>query len=118
MIPGMDSKQMQQMMKRMGVNQEVIEAIEVVIRCPDKDIVISNPDVSKVNMMGQETYQVVGEAVEQKRDVEEEVIEITEEDLNTVMEQTGVSEDEAFAALEETEGDLAEAIMKLASKEE
>lgn len=118
MLPGMNPRQMQQMMKKMGVNQSEIDAIEVVIRCPDKDIIIESPDVSKVNMMGQETYQIVGEAREVVRNQEEEVVEVTQEDIQTVMDQAGVDEDAAFGALEEAGGDLAEAIMKLLEKKE
>ena len=55
---------MQQMMKKMGIQQVDIPAQEVIIRTEDKEIVIRHPQVAKVNMMGQETYQVVGEAEE------------------------------------------------------
>ena len=52
MIPGINPKQMEKAMKQLGMKQEAIEAEEVVIRCNDKEIVIRNPDVSKINMMG------------------------------------------------------------------
>ncbi|MCB9362404.1 nascent polypeptide-associated complex protein [Candidatus Woesearchaeota archaeon] len=110
MIPGMNPRQMNQMMKKMGIRQVEIDAIEVIIRCEDKEIVISNPQVSKVNMMGQETYQVVGEESERAID---STPDISSDDVKTVMEQTGKSEVEARAAIVEAKGDLAEAIMKL-----
>ena len=105
-IPGVNPKQLHQMMKKMGMNQEEIKATEVIIRTPKGDIIIKDPQVSKVNMMGQTTYQVVGE---------EEEIEaiITEEDIATVMSQAGVSKEYARAALEDAHGDLAEAIILL-----
>ena len=116
MFPGgMNPKAMQQAMKKMGIQQQEIAAESVVIRCRDKDIIIENPEVSRVNMMGQMTYQIVGNAKEQKRK-NEDVIEVTEEDLKTIMEQAGVSEDEAMAALEVSEGDIAQAIMNLTEK--
>jgi len=59
--------------------------------------------------MGQETYQVVGEVHEREKTSE---IEISEDDVQTIISQTNVSEDKARAALKET-GDLAEAILKL-----
>jgi nascent polypeptide-associated complex subunit alpha len=93
-------------MKKMGMQASQIDAEEVVIKTPEKDIVISQPQVTKINMMGQETYQVVGEAVERERE------KFTDDDVKMVVEQTGVSEEEAGKALEET-GDLAEAILKL-----
>ena len=110
MIPGMNPRQMRQAMKRLGIQQEELDAKEVIIRLHDKEIVISNPSVSKVNMMGQETYQVVGE--EHERSLSSEP-DISDDDVLTVAEQAGVSEEEAKKAIEESGGDLAAAIMKL-----
>lgn len=110
MIPGMNPKKMAQAMKQLGVKQIDIEATEVIIKTPDVNLIIRNPQVSKVNMMGQESIQVVGDIEEY---VEDTAPKINEEDIKTVMDQTGVSEEKAKAAIEETEGDLAEAIMKL-----
>jgi nascent polypeptide-associated complex subunit alpha len=112
MIPGMNmnSRQMKQAMKRMGIQQEEMDAKEVIIILEDKKIVISNPNVSKVNMMGQETYQITGE---ENIESLETKAEINEDDIKTVMEQTSVSEQEAKAAIEEADGDLAQAIMNL-----
>ena len=106
----MNPRQMKQAMKRMGIQQEEIDAKEVIIKLEDKEIVISNPQVSKVNMMGQDTYQIIGE--EEIRDLDS-TPEISEDDVKTVVEQTGASEADAKAAIEECKGDLAEAIMKL-----
>jgi nascent polypeptide-associated complex subunit alpha len=110
MFPGMNPRQMQQAMRKLGIQQVEIEATEVIIKTPGKDLIIQNPQVSKVNMMGQETFQIVGEVEERERKVE-----INEDDIKTVAEQTGVSEEEAKKAIEETNGDLAEAILKLKS---
>lgn len=117
MLPGMqmNSRQMRQAMKKMGINQEELDAQEVIIRFPDRDLIIKNPEVSKVNMMGQETYQVVGEATEQERDV---APDINEDDIDTVVEQTGVSREDAKAAILEAKGDLAQAILKLQPEED
>ncbi len=114
MMPGMNPRQMQAMMKKMGIQQVEVPATEVIIKTEDKEIIITNPQVSKVNMMGQQTYQVVGEVHEREKQVQ---VEISEDDVKTVMEQTSCSEDEAKKALEET-NDLAEAIMHLTSEEE
>ena len=110
MIPGMNPRAMKQAMKRMGIQQQDIEATEVIIKTEDKEIVIANPQVAKVNMMGQETYQVVGEA--QERAISKEP-EINEEDIKTVMEQTGTDEEKAKETIEKHNGDLAAAIMEL-----
>lgn len=106
----MNPRKMQQMMKKMGMQQQEIPATEVIIKTEDKEIVITNPSVSKINVMGQETFQVSGEINERELSSEPE---ISEDDIKTVMEQAECSEDEAKQALEESSGDLAEAILKL-----
>ena len=113
MIPGMNPRKMQGMMKKMGISQVEIPAVQVIIKTEDSELVIDNPSVSKVNMMGQNTYQVVGEAIEKSLDSSPE---INEDDINTVMEQTGADKETALKAIQDHKGDLAEAIMSL-SKE-
>lgn len=113
MFPGMNPRQVQQAMKRMGIKQEEIEAEQVIFRLKDKEIVIDNPSIQKVNMMGQWSFQVSGE--EYERSISSEV-EIDEEDINTVMEQANCSKEEALNAIKETNGDLAQAIMNLTSE--
>jgi nascent polypeptide-associated complex subunit alpha len=110
MFPGMNPRKMNQMMQKMGIQQVEVEATEVIIRTPEKEIVITNPSVQRVNMMGQKTFQISGEEHERSLDT---VPEINEEDIRTVMEQAGVSEEDARRAIEEAEGDLASAIMSL-----
>lgn len=104
----MNPRAMKQAMKKLGMEQEEIEASEVVIKTAGKELVFVNPQVSKVTMMGQDTWQIVGTPQERAQG-------FTQEDVKTVMEQAHVSEKEAAAALEET-GDIAEAIMKLKGK--
>lgn len=113
---GVSPREMQKAMKRMGIRQEEIYAKEVIIRTYDKDLVIRNPHVSKVNMMGQETFQVSGDIVEVGVADEGKKADINEEDMSAVMEQTNCSKEEASEALEESNGNLAEAILKLQSK--
>ena len=93
---------MEKIMKQMGIKQEEIDADEVIIKNSSRNIIIKNPKVTKINMQGHETFQVTG-------DVQEEM---NEEDINTVMEQTGCSREEAEKALEKYE-DLTEAIISL-----
>ena len=73
MFPGMNPRKMQQMMKRMGIQQVEIPATEVIIKTEDKEIVITEPSVSKVNMMGQETFQVSGQINEREKTTEAEI---------------------------------------------
>ena len=122
MFPGMkgmniNPKMMEQAMKKMGMKQEEISATEVIIKLANKDgkeLVIAEPQVTKVNMMGQETYQIVGEDHERERSSE---VAITEEDVKTVMEQAKVDKKTAQSALKKSKGDIAEAILTLQENE-
>ncbi len=107
MMPNMNPKQMKQMMKQLGMNMEEIPATEVIIKTSDREIIITEPKVSKIKAMGQETFQIVG--IVSERELDEGV---SEDDVKLVMEQANVSEEEARRTLEET-GDIAEAILKL-----
>lgn len=107
---GMNPRKMKKAMKKMGMEQEEIEASKVIIVQEDKRLVFDKPEVKKVNMMGQESYQVVGDYTAEE--VSEDV-EINDDDIQTVVDQTGASEEEAQQALEQTDGDIAEAIMDL-----
>ena len=42
MFPGMNPRKVQQMMKKMGMQQQDIEAVEVIIKTQDKEIIITN----------------------------------------------------------------------------
>lgn len=110
MFPGVDPRKMQQLMRKMGVQQNDIEAQEVIIRTADKEIIIHNPSVAKVSMMGQQTYQVSGQEEVRERS---SAPEISEEDVQAVVEQTGADADSARRAIEKHNGDLAEAILEL-----
>ncbi|MDD5012280.1 MAG: nascent polypeptide-associated complex protein [Candidatus Nanoarchaeia archaeon] len=105
MFPGINPKQMQAVMKQMGMSQQEIPASKVIIEKEDGNkIVINNPSVTKIKMSGQESFQITGDISEESG--------FSDDDVKVVMEKTNCSEDEAKSALEET-GDLAEAILKL-----
>ncbi|WP_457753309.1 nascent polypeptide-associated complex protein [Thermococcus sp.] len=107
-MKGMNPKQMKRMMKQLGIKMEELEGVkEVVIRFENKEIIIREPVVTAIVAMGEKSYQIVG------REEVREVVNIPEEDIKLVMEQTGVDYETAKKALEETKGDLAEAILKL-----
>ena len=129
MMPGMrgvNPRQMQMAMKRMGIETtEMKDVEEVIIRTKDKDIIVLSPQVTVVAMKGQKTYQVAGEG--------EEVRErgsagspsalpahpgpsVNQEDVELVAGQANVSEEEARDALIETGGEPAEAIIYLMGK--
>ena len=110
MIPGMNKRQAEQMMRQLGMKSEEIEAIEVTIKTPQKEIIISEPNVTKINMMGQDTFQVVGRITERALSSEPD---ISDDDIQTVIDSTNTSREEALRAIKEANGDLAKAILEL-----
>ncbi len=115
MFPGgMNPKQMQKMLKRMGIKVDEIEAQRVIIEGAEKDIVIENPQVMLTKMPNQEMFQISGDATEVDKDEAAEAEpEITDDDIAMVADQAGVGKQQAEEALLETRGDIAEAILKM-----
>jgi nascent polypeptide-associated complex subunit alpha len=106
MFGGLDKRQMEKMMKQMGIASEEVEASEVIIKAKGKDILISNPQVTKIKMGGTASFQISGSVTERT------AAEFSQEDINIIMDQANVSEAEAREALKK-EGDMAAAILKL-----
>jgi len=111
MFPGMgglDPKKMKAVMRQMGINQDEIDASKVTIEKTDgSKITINNPSITKITMQGQESFQISGEISEEQG--------ISEEDVKTVMEKTDCTKEAAEKALEDANGDLAEAILQLSN---
>jgi len=108
----MDNRNARRMMDRLGINMKEIPNVqEVIIKTLDKEMHISNASVSEVNAQGQRVFQVMGEVEE----VEVEKKSFSEEDVLLVQQQTGVSKERAIAALEQVDGEVARAILKLTS---
>lgn len=108
----MNPRKMKQMMKQMGISIDEIEDVEeVIIRTPDKEIVFADAVVTVMNAQGNQSFQIVGTPEERPRG-----ISIPDSDIELVVAQTGKSPEDAKAALEECNGDLAEAIVKLSSE--
>ncbi len=109
MFGGMDPKKMQAVMKQMGIKQEEIEAVRVLIEKADGGkTVIENPSVVKIMMQGQESWQISGEAHDESADEG-----VSESDIELVMEKTGKPYDVCKEALGRSEGDIAACIVAL-----
>lgn len=119
MFPGMDKRAMEAAMRKLGVQQSQLEAEEVVIRLKaGSEIVVSNPSVTKVTMMGQENFQISGEYSERAQQSQSRQLPqlFNDEDVKTVVGQAGCSDAEAKAALAKVNGDLAAAILFINEK--
>ncbi|WP_372480404.1 nascent polypeptide-associated complex protein [Halomicrobium sp. HM KBTZ05] len=124
---GLNPRKMKQMMEQMGIDMEDIDAEEVIIRTPDKELYFTDAEVQLMEAQGQSTYQVVGEpeerALEAGDDGESESDAsaddatgdsgIPDDDVELVAMRAGVDEETAREALEAEDGDLAGAVERL-----
>ena len=103
------------MMAKMGVKMdELPDVTQVIIRTPNKDIVIDAPSVTMVTVQGQAMYQIAGgEVSESQPQTVSSSNAPLEVDVQLVAQQTGKSVDESRKALTEAGGDLARAILIL-----
>ena len=110
-------REAKRMMQRMGMSMgEMPDVQEVILRTDTKEITVKNPAVTVLEMQGQKVFQVTGGTITEKEtEVEktEKKLVLPDEDVRLVADQTGKSMEEARRALEETEGDLARAILLL-----
>lgn len=108
----LNDRNARRMMERMGINQkELPDVEEVIIRTKTKDLVIPGASVSEVNFQGNRVFQVSGEVDE----VEREVKKFSDDDITLVQQQANVSREKAVAALEQSDGEVAKAILLLTS---
>ncbi|HEV2230981.1 MAG TPA: nascent polypeptide-associated complex protein [Thermoplasmata archaeon] len=132
MIPGgpRNARQMQMMMRRLGMTSEPIEGVEeVIVRTRESEHVFRAPEVTVVTVQGVRTYQVVGDPEIRPRSAGGPGPGPTdraaapaapsgppEDDIALVMEQAGVERSEAIEALRRSNGAPAEAILALLAK--
>jgi nascent polypeptide-associated complex subunit alpha len=126
------SRSMRRKMQQQGISMDPIDVSRVIFELEEKTLVIEQPEVFLIKQMGQEVYQVIGNAEEKSLDIsseesiqvensteiedvhEEELkVEITEQDIQLVASQANVSLKEAESALKEANGNIAQAIIFL-----
>jgi nascent polypeptide-associated complex subunit alpha len=108
-------REARRMMRRMGMNMNAMSDVEeVVIRTTSKELIIEEPEVAILELQGQKIFQITGGKMTEKV-MERSSTKIPEEDIRLVADQTGKSVEEARQALQESEGDLAKAILLLQS---
>ena len=131
MIPGAprNQREMQMMMRRLGMSTEPIDNVEeVVIRTKTKEHVFEKPEVTILTIQGVKTYQVVGKVTVRTPSARKAEVVPTEtaapaepsgppeEDIQLVMDQAHVSHEEAVDALLAVNGAPAEAILRILSR--
>jgi nascent polypeptide-associated complex subunit alpha len=108
----MGDRKARRMMDRMGINmKEMPEVEEVIIRTRSKELHIRDAQVSEINAQGNRIFQVMGDVEE----VENAKKTFSEEDILLVQQQANVTKEKAVIALEESDGEVAKAILRLMS---
>ena len=132
---GMNPKKVAAMMRSMGIEMEDIDDVEeVIIRTKDKEIYFTDAAVSKMTARGEVTWQVMGTAKTRPLGAAATPtaagpaaatpapagpvkLDVRDEDVDLVASQANVSKEKARKALEEANGEPAEALMKLLGDE-
>ena len=120
----MDSRRARRMMQQMGMKMDELSDIKrVILQSDTREIIIEGPAVTSMNVQGQKMYNVVGgrETTRKPEAAAEAAVEeappaIPEEDVLLVAQQASVSMEKARAALEQSGGDLAQAILMLQTR--
>ncbi len=124
-----DPRQMQRMMRQLGLTTEPVDGVEeVIVRTRDKEHVFERPEVTILSVQGTRTYQVVGTPTIRPRGAGGAAAAPSspaapstasgppEEDIELVMGQANVSREEAIEALFVSHGAPAEAILHLLTR--
>ncbi len=109
-MPGnINPRQMNQMMRKLGISVKNIDNVEkIIIQTDSKEYIFKDAEVTVMDAKGHKTYQITGNPI-----ITDRSDDTLKEDIKLVMDQTSKSEEEAKKALEDSNGDIAEAILKL-----
>ncbi len=108
------NRDMRRMMDKMGLDMtEIPNVQEVIIKTDKKEIIIAKPAVTEMKAKDNSIFQVVADSYEEK-ELENPIF--SDQDIELVSQQAGVDKEQAINALNESEGDLARAILLLTSK--
>ena len=112
----MNERQIRRMMQQAGIkSSEMDGVIQVDFIFSDKKITVRNPQVTILDVQGTRTYQVVGgeEVVGGAETWKSMDSDINEEDIDLVIQKTGVEREKAVQALRKNGYKPAEAIIAL-----
>ncbi len=114
---GFSPRELRRLMRRLGMEMKPIENVQrVIIEAEDRNYIVEQPQVLVMSMRkGETVVQIFGKLKEEKKEAKE-ALEISEEDVELVASQAGVSKEEAKKALVEAEGDIAAAILLLEAR--
>jgi nascent polypeptide-associated complex subunit alpha len=111
-----NERQIRRMMQQAGIKSSDLDGVlQVDFIFNDKKISVRNPQVTLLNIQGTKTYQVVGgeEVTGESETPKSKDQDVNEEDLNLVIQKTGVTREKAIDALRRNNYKPAEAIISL-----
>ncbi|MGC9009254.1 MAG: nascent polypeptide-associated complex protein [Sulfolobales archaeon] len=107
-------RDLEKQLRKLGVKISSIDGVNsVLIETKDKEIILENPQVIVMEFKGQKIYQIIASS-EKTIDLTQQSsgsLEITDEDVEFVAQQTGLSREEAKQLLIRAGGDIAKALM-------
>lgn len=102
----LNKNQLRSLMKNVDMGQ--MDANKVIIKRDGEDIIVTDPQITELEMRGEKTYQISGKVKKVKKGAGS-----SKDNIKLIMEKTGASKEEAEEALEEADGEVAQAILKL-----
>lgn len=114
MLP-LNTRDLKRMLKKYGIEvQELPEVRSVTLSADNYDIVVKNPQVSVLNVGQQKVIQIVCSGLEKvEKERPKPPLEVSEDDIRFIVEQTGAPREEVLKVLSEEGGDIASTIIKL-----
>ena len=107
------NREMRRMLDKMGLDMKTMDNVEeVIIKTETKELYLIKPQVIEMKGKDSTIFQVIASDIEEKQ---REVPAFKEEDVILVMQQANVSREKAVQALIESKGDMAQAILSLAT---
>ncbi|MCC6062793.1 MAG: NagC family transcriptional regulator [Desulfurococcales archaeon] len=107
------NRDLERQLRRLGVKISNIDNVKtVLIEAGDKEIVLEDPQVMVMEFRGQKIYQIIsGKEKIISLTAHQETKTYTDEDIEFIMSQTGLSREKAKELLEKAGGDIAKALM-------
>jgi nascent polypeptide-associated complex subunit alpha len=107
------NREMRRMLDKMGLDMKTMDGVEeVIIKTETKELYLIKPQVIEMKGKDSTIFQVIASDIEEKQ---REVPTFKEEDVILVMQQANVPREKAIQALTESKGDMAQAILNLAT---
>ena len=107
------NREMRRMLDKMGLDMKTMDNVEeVIIKTDTKELYLIKPQVIEMKGKDSTIFQVIASDIEEKQ---RDVPAFKEEDVMLVMQQANVPREKAIQALTESKGDMAQAILNLAT---